>query len=253
MLKVDLNCDMGESTSLWPYRVSDDISLLPYISSINLACGSHAGDADTAKELIQQAVLWDIAVGAHPSFPDKENFGRKELHFSEKDMYRIVYDQLAAISSIALMNGARIRHVKPHGALYNMVAVDHRLAFIVCSAIQAFDEDLMIYGLAGSEIVKVADLMGLKSCSEAFADRSYQDNGKLTPGTEQSTMIEDEEQCIQQALQMIQQGTVCTVNGKNIPVKAESICIHRDSKHPARLAKLIYDALQDHKIEISHP
>jgi UPF0271 protein len=252
MLKVDLNCDMGESTSLWPYNISQDISLLPYISSINLACGYHAGDPDTATKLMKEALSRNIAVGAHPSFPDRENFGRKQMSLDDKDLYRVIYDQIAFIGSLAISNGLRIQHVKPHGALYNMAATDHRLAFIVCSAIQAYDEGLMIYGLSGSEIIKVAGLMGLRSCNEVFADRTYRDNGSLTPRTDQEALIEDEEQCIQQVLQIVKEGTVPAITGNNIAVNVDTICVHSDGKHSFRFAKVIHGTLHHHGIEISH-
>jgi UPF0271 protein len=253
MQKIDLNCDMGESTSLWPYNINNDISLLPYISSINLACGYHAGDQDTATKLMKEAFSRDIAVGAHPSFPDRKNFGREAMCLDEKDLYRTIYEQLAFIASLAISNGMRVQHVKLHGALYNMAATDHRLAFIVCSAVQSYDEDLIIYGLSGSEIIKVAGSMGLRSCNEVFADRTYDDNGSLTPRTEQEALIEDEEQCKEQVLNIIKQGTVCTTTGKNIPLKVDTICIHSDGGHSFHFAKLIHETLHRQGIKISHP
>ena len=253
MLKIDLNCDMGESTSLWPYNISHDISLLPHISSINLACGYHAGDPDTAAKLMKEALSRNIAVGAHPSFPGRENFGRVQMHLDEKELYQVIYDQIAFIASLAISNGLRLQHVKPHGALYNMAAKDHRLAFIVCSAVQSYDEDLIIYGLSGSEIIKVARSMGLRSCNEVFADRTYNDNGSLIPRTQKEALIEDEEQCIQQVLQLVEQGTVCTLNGNSIPLGVDTICLHSDGKHSLRFAKVIHETLHQHGIDISHP
>ncbi len=243
---------MGESTSLWPYAIDRDISLLPYFSSINIACGFHAGDADTILQLLKAAASSKIAVGAHPSFPDRENFGRKEMHFDEKDLYRIIYQQLEFISSLAITNGIKIQHVKPHGALYNLVARDHRLAFIVCSAVQAYDEELVIYGLAGSELIKVADCLGMRTCNEVFADRTYQDDGSLTPRSETNALIDDPVQALEQVLQMVTKGTVTSVNGITLPIRSETICIHSDGKYALTFAKIIHEALLQHGINICH-
>ena len=253
MLNIDLNCDIGESTLLWPYSIDHDISLLQYVSSINIACGFHAGDPDTMQQLITDAIPRNISIGAHPSFPDRENFGRKEMDFDDKDLYRIIYQQIEFIAEVALSTGGRIKHVKPHGALYNMAAKDHRLSFILCSAIQSYDEDLVIYGLSGSEIIKVADRMGLKSCSEVFADRTYQNDGSLTPRSETNALIEDESQSLQQVLQMIIQGSVTSAKGEKIFLKAETVCIHGDGKYALKFAKNIYETLRQHGINISHP
>lgn len=252
MLNVDLNCDMGESTSLWSYCIDHDISLLPYFSSINIACGFHAGDPDTTAQLIRAAAPLNISIGAHPSFPDRESFGRKEMHVEEKDLYRIIYQQIEFIASLAISNGIKVQHVKPHGALYNMTAKDHRLAFIMCSAIHAYDEDLIVYGLSGSEIIKVADFMGLKSCSEVFADRTYQDDGSLTPRSQTNALIEDPVHALEQVLQMMIHGTVTSVNGKKISLNTETICIHSDGKHALSFATIIHEALKQHGINICH-
>jgi UPF0271 protein len=244
---------MGESTSLWPYTLERDLSLLPFFSSINIACGFHAGDADTILQVLKAAGSLNISVGAHPSFPDRENFGRKEMYFDEKDLYRIVYQQIEFISSLAITNGIRIRHVKPHGALYNLVAKDHRLAFIVCSAIQAYDPDLLIYGLAGSQFISVADCLGMKTCNEVFADRTYQDDGSLTPRSETNALIDDPVHALEQVLELVTKGTVMSVNGKTLPLTSETVCIHSDGKYALHFAKIIHEALLQQGITISHP
>jgi 5-oxoprolinase (ATP-hydrolysing) subunit A len=250
---IDLNCDIGESTSLWPYSIDHDISLLPYFSSINIACGFHAGDSETMQRLIDKSIPLNISVGAHPSFPDRGNFGRNEMHVPENDLHRILVQQIEFIAAYTMSKGIKIRHVKPHGALYNMAAKDARLAFIVCSAIQSFDEDLVVYGLSGSEIIKAADDMGLRSCSEVFADRTYQEDGSLTPRTNADALISDKAQASRQVLQFISQGTVTTMGGNTIPVKAETICIHSDGANALIFAKTIHDTLQHHGITIFHP
>ena len=253
MLSIDLNCDIGESTSLWLYNIKHDLSLLPFLSSINIACGVHAGDPDTGAELIKAAVPLNISIGAHPSFPDRENFGRREMIIEESELYKTVYEQLEFMGSLALKNGARMQHVKPHGALYNMAAKDHRMAFIICSAIHAYDEDLIVYGLSGGELVKVADTMGLKSCNEVFADRRYQPDGSLTPRSQIDALINDETESIEQVLRILIHGKVSTAQGQLIPLRAETICIHSDGQHAYRFAKNIHDSLRQHGIGIFHP
>jgi 5-oxoprolinase (ATP-hydrolysing) subunit A len=253
MLKIDLNCDIGESTSLRPYSIDYDISLLPYFSSINLACGFHAGDSDTIIHLVREAAALNISIGAHPSFPDRENFGRKEMALAEEELYSIVYEQIVFVASLALSQGARLQHVKPHGALYNMSARDHRMAFILCSAVQAYDEDLMIYGLAGSEVIKVANTMGMRSCNEVFADRRYSDDGTLVPRSEPNAVIDDPVQALEQARRMAIYRTVESVTGKTIFLNTETICIHSDGKYALRFAKTVNEALRQHGIIISHP
>ena len=253
MLSIDINCDIGESTSLWPYNIEQDTSLLQYVSSINIACGYHAGDPDTTLHLIQAAIKQHIAVGAHFPFPDRENFGRKEMYMDEKDLYRIVYQQVEFLAGFALSNGIKIQHVKPHGALYHMAANDHRMAFIVCSAIQSYDDELMIYGLSGSELIQVADCMGMRSCSEVFADRTYHDDGNLTPRTKSIALVQDKTRVLRQVLEIIKQGKVTSTNGTQINVKAETICIHSDGQHVLEFAKMIHETLQQLGIDISHP
>ena len=253
MLSIDINCDIGESTTLWPYNIDNDLGLLPYVSSINIACGYHAGDPATAVRLIKAAIPLNIAIGAHPSFPDREHFGRMEMHLEEKDLYRIIFEQIETLGSMAISNGIKIQHVKPHGALYNMAAKDHRLAYIFCNAVSAYDEDLMIYGLSGSEMLKVAEGMGMKSCNEVFADRTYQDNGELTPRTAVNALIGDDNDALQQVLDMILTSTVQSTSGRKIIIKAETICIHSDGNHAMTFARRIYEMMKTQGIHICNP
>lgn len=253
MLNIDLNCDIGESTSLWPYSIDHDLALLPHFSSINIACGFHAGDPDTILQLLKAAAPLKIAVGAHPSLPDRENFGRKEKYSTDEELYRIIYQQIEFVASLAISNGIRIHHVKPHGALYNMISRDHHMAFIVCSAIQAYDPDLAVYGLAGSEFTRVADNLGMRTYNEGFADRTYQDDGTLTPRSAPNAVIEDAVQALEQAVQIAMKRTVTSVTGQTIPVNAETICIHSDGRYALTFAKIIREALLQHGIEICQP
>jgi 5-oxoprolinase (ATP-hydrolysing) subunit A len=252
MLSIDLNCDMGESTSLWQYNIEKDITLLQYISSVNLACGFHAGDAHTMHDLTDAALNAGVAIGAHPGFPDKENFGRTDMQLSPVQLYDIVLYQIGALNAFLAIQGVKLHHVKPHGALYNMAAGDALMAEAICKAVKDFDAGLIVYGLSGSELIHTANAMGLKSCSEAFADRTYQDDGSLTPRTEANAMIEDAEQSVQQVLQMMQQGTVTSVSGKKIKMNAETICVHGDGAHALEFAKTIHEALKQNGISITN-
>lgn len=237
MLICDLNCDMGEG-------IGNDEAIMPFITSANISCGFHAGNGDTIRHTMSLAVKHNVLVGAHPSFRDKENFGRKEMHLGHDKLYAIVLEQLIKIDLIAKEKGATLHHVKPHGALYNMAAKDKEIAGTIALAVKDFNEDLFLYGLSNSFLISEAKALGLKTANEVFADRTYQDDGSLTPRSQPNALIEDEEQCIQQVLQMVKQGTVTTASGKIIPMIADTICIHGDGKHAVSFAKKIHEALK---------
>jgi 5-oxoprolinase (ATP-hydrolysing) subunit A len=251
MLSIDLNCDMGESTSLWQYDIEKDIALLQYISSMNLACGFHAGDAHTMHELVDAALLAGVAIGAHPAFADKENFGRTNRYLPPEKLYDIVLYQIGALSAFLKIQGAVLHHVKPHGALYNMAAKDFLMAEAICKAVKDFDADLILYGLSGSELIQAADAMGLKNCAEVFADRTYQDDASLTPRTADNSMIADAAISLKQVLQMVQKGRVQTASGGEIKIKVQTICIHGDGVHALEFAKTIYESLKQNNISIT--
>ena len=239
MHSIDLNCDMGESTSLHTYDIERDIALMQYLSSVNLACGYHAGDAHTMNRLVETAMDKRIAIGAHPSFPDRDNFGRTNMVLSSSEVYDIVLYQLGALHAFVKVTGGAIHHVKPHGALYNMAAKNRELADAICKAIADFDEKLILYGLAGSKLITAASAIGLATASEIFSDRTYQDDGSLTSRTIPNALIEDEQLAIKQVLQMVKTGTVKTLSGKNILLSAETICIHGDGKMAIRFAEAL--------------
>ena len=253
MLSIDLNCDMGESTHLWQYTINKDLSLLPFLSSVNLACGFHAGDAHTMHELVQAATTAGAAIGAHPGYEDRDNFGRTNVVLSPEKIYDIVLYQIGALDAFLKVNNGRLHHVKPHGALYNMAAKDEILASAICKAVYDYDPRLVLYGLSGSMLIAAAHATGLKTCSEVFADRTYQDDGQLTPRTEPNAMIHDTQQALCQVLQMVQQRRVTSVNGKEVPIVAETICIHGDGPHAAEFAKAIHALLRANHITIQHP
>ncbi|NML21535.1 LamB/YcsF family protein [Pseudoflavitalea sp. G-6-1-2] len=253
MLRIDINCDMGERSPLWDYSVNRDLSLLSFVSSINLACGFHAGDASVMHTMVRAAMRAGVAIGAHPSFDDRENFGRVNRQLSPEEIYDIVLYQLGSLHAFVQVNNAILHHVKPHGALYNMAAKDKVIAKAICDAVYDFDGSLILYGLAGSELINAAKETPLTTCSEVFADRSYQDDGSLTPRDQPGALITNQSEAIAQVLQMVQQQNVRSVSGKTVPVIAETICIHGDGLHALQFAESIHEALTKANIEITDP
>ena len=235
-MRPDINCDLGEG-------IGNDALIIPFITSANIACGYHAGDIDTMHQTIAICLKHNVSIGAHPSFLDRENFGRTEINLPVDDLYELLTQQLIIFSEVADSFGKTINHVKPHGALYNMSAKNAFIANIIAKAVNDFDSNLILYGLSGSHSISEANRMGLKTASEVFADRTYQDDGSLTPRSKHDALIIDADKMIQQVSQMINDGTVTTVSGKSIPIKAETICIHGDGKHAVEFAKAIHKLL----------
>lgn len=234
---MDINCDMGEG-------IGNEELIMPFISSANIACGYHAGDVETMQHVIELCYKYHVAIGAHPSFLDRENFGRTETWLPVDDLYELITQQLIILSEVASSVDQKLVHVKPHGALYNMSAKDALMATIVAKAVKDFDSNLVLFGLSGSHSVREAKKAGLKTCSEVFADRTYQDDGTLTPRSAPGALITDTNKVVEQVLQMKNEGTVTTLSGKKIPVVAETVCIHGDGKHAVEFAKAIYNATQ---------
>ena len=253
MPNVDLNCDMGESSYLYPYTIDKDLALLKYMSSVNLACGFHAGDAHTMHQLVKAAVKMKIAIGAHPGFEDKENFGRENRQLSPEKIYDIVLYQLGALQAFLKVYRAKMHHVKPHGALYNMAAKEKPVADAICNAVLDFDDSLILYGLSGSEMIRSAGKLGLQTASEVFADRTYQADGLLTPRSATNALIEDGHEAGRQVVQMVERGTVAATDGTTVPVKAETICIHGDADNALSFAETIYEILRQHHVSIQQP
>lgn len=249
MLSIDLNCDLGEG-------MPNDTELMPFISSANIACGGHAGDTDTMKYTVELALKHKVAIGAHPSYPDKDNFGRRDLidiSIHRKDLIEIMIEQVNRLNNICLEFGTSLHHIKPHGALYNRAARDKEISSLICKAILQIGPSLILYGLNGSEMKTEADACKLKFASEVFADRTYQDDGSLTSRDNPNALIENEEQALNQVLQMIKTGSVQTLNGKTIPIQAETICLHGDGKRAVQFAKLINVALREEGIIMKAP
>jgi 5-oxoprolinase (ATP-hydrolysing) subunit A len=243
MFSVDINCDLGEG-------LANDAELMQYISSANIACGYHAGDTATMNKTVDLAIQYGLAIGAHPGFADKPGFGRKEMNLSLNEVFDLVSKQVLDLQEICSSGGSRLSHVKPHGALYNMSAKNEALAQTIATAVFAADAELILFGLSGSFSIKAAAARGLKTASEVFADRTYNDNGLLTARSEPNAMIETGEASIKQVLQMIQEKTVTSTGGKKISIRADTICIHGDGKQATVFAKNIYEALQKNQVNI---
>lgn len=244
MLKIDLNCDMGEG-------FPGDELIMPLISSANIACGFHAGDKSTMKKTVELALQNEVAIGAHPSYPDRENFGRIDLLHSKiytDEIPELLLQQIILLERICIEMGTHVHHVKLHGALYNRAARDFDLSLVISRALSDFNPKLILYGLSGSQMKNAAAQFNLKFANEVFSDRTYQDDGSLTSRTIKNSLIEDPGLAVRQAMQMITTGTVETVTGKKIHVEADTICIHGDSANAASLARGLSIALKEHKI-----
>ncbi|WP_295793033.1 5-oxoprolinase subunit PxpA [Mucilaginibacter sp.] len=251
MQVIDLNCDMGEAFGNYPMP-NDDI-IMDYISSANIACGFHAGDPEVMQHTVKMAIKKGVAIGAHPGLPDLQGFGRREMKISANEAYQMTIYQIGALYGFVKAAGGKLHHVKAHGALYNMAAKDAALAKAIVEAVHDFDSSLILYALAGSEMVEAAKKTGLVTASEVFADRTYQDDGSLTPRTQSNALITDEQQSIEQVLMMVKQQHVISVNKKNIPLKAETLCLHGDGLHAVQFAKMIRFKLQNEGITIKAP
>lgn len=248
MLTIDLNCDMGESFGAW--KMGNDAELMNYVSSINVACGFHAGDAGTMREAVQLAQKKGVAIGAHPSFPDLQGFGRRSMSLSTQEVFDIVLYQVSALKGICEAFGARLHHVKPHGALYNLAAKDEKTAKTIAEAVKKIDSKLVFYGLSGSYLISEAKKNGLKTASEVFADRTYQNDGTLTPRNLPNALIDSVEDSIEQILQMITEQKVTALSGEKVPISAETICIHGDGENAVSFAKTIKQHLLEKGIKI---
>ncbi|HTI10138.1 MAG TPA: 5-oxoprolinase subunit PxpA [Puia sp.] len=249
-LSVDLNCDMGEG-------MDTDAAIFPFISSANIACGYHAGDADTMRKTVELALRHHVAIGAHPSYPDPQHFGRIDLldtKLSPEEIPGMIVDQLILLQAVCDEFGVRLHHVKPHGALYNRAAKDAMVSALICRAIREFDPSLILYGLSGSQLKKEAHRHELTFISEVFADRTYQEDGSLTPRTQPDALIEDPKEAIAQVVKMVREGKVFVPSvRKEIPLVAETICLHGDGSHAAEFARLIHTVLLEKEITVQAP
>ena len=235
MRSVDLNCDMGESYGAW--TMGNDRAVLAHVSSINVACGMHAGDWSVMHETTQAAFTQGVAVGAHPSLPDLQGFGRRVMNITPDETYDLVLYQVGALSAFCRALGGRLAHVKAHGALYNMAAKDAALAGAIARAVADFDRTLVLFGLAGSALIRAGRDAGLQVANEVFADRTYQSDGSLTPRSRPGSMIEDVKDALAQVEGMLTRGRVRALDGAEVSIEADTICVHGDQAGAAEFAK----------------
>ncbi|SOZ51424.1 putative lipoprotein, LamB/YcsF family protein [Cupriavidus taiwanensis] len=235
-MQIDLNADLGEGCG-------NDEALLALISSANIACGWHAGDAATMVQTVKWALAHGVAIGAHPSYPDRENFGRTEMQRDPEHVYADVLYQIGALAAIVRAQGGVLHHVKPHGALYSQAVRDPALARAIVRAVRDFDADLVFFGLAGSQMIDVAKEAGLRVKQEVFADRGYNPDGTLVKRGTPGALHEDEEVALDQTLTMVREQRVRAIDGSWVPIQAETVCLHGDGAHALAFARRIRERL----------
>ena len=243
MKRIDLNCDMGELTKAIADGTQE--ALMPSFTSINVACGGHAGDAQTMKSTIAQAVRCNLAIGAHPGYPDPVNFGRLEMNLSPEAIADSVYQQVRTLAEIAAHCGVQLTHVKPHGALYNQAVHNRRLAQAIADGVIRWRRDVVLVGLAGSPMLDVFRDAGFAVAAEAFADRRYESDGTLRSRKHEDALIHDPAKASRQALSIAQQGTVTACDGSQVTVTAQTICIHGDTPGAPQIAAAVAKTLRD--------
>lgn len=250
MYKIDLNCDLGESYGA--YHLGMDEEIIPLISSANVACGFHAGDFNTMASTARLCAENGISIGAHPGFPDLQGFGRRNMNLSPAEVRNLITYQVGALAAFCRSAGVQLRHVKPHGALYNMAAKNPDLAKAICQGIYDFDPSLILLGLSGSEMLEQAKEIGLPYAAEVFADRAYEDDGTLVARSKPGAMITDEDEAVNRVIRMILEHRVTSINGKEIEICPDSVCVHGDSPKALLFVRKIRTALEAEGIAI-HP
>jgi UPF0271 protein len=245
---IDINCDMGESFGRW--ELGEDAAVMPHISSANIACGGHAGDAPVMRRTLRLALEHGVACGAHPGFADLASFGRREIPIGPGEAADLVLLQIGALAAIARSEGAPLSHVKAHGALYNMAARDRGLGEAIAAAVASFDKRLVFFGLAGSPMLQAGRKAGLTVAAEGFADRSYEPDGSLTPRWVQGAVIHDVDRVVARACRMVAESRVTARNGADITLAIDTICVHGDTPGAAHLARALADGLAREGIEM---
>ncbi|MDF9296748.1 5-oxoprolinase subunit PxpA [Geobacillus stearothermophilus] len=247
MTVIDLNCDFGESFGAYELGQKE---ILLYVTSVNIACGFHAGDPLVMRRTVQLAIQHGVAIGAHPGLPDLLGFGRRAMAVSPEEVYAYVVYQIGALAAFVKAEGGVMTHVKPHGALYNMAAKDAALAEAIAKAVRDVDPSLVLYGLSGSELIRAGQAYGLRTASEVFADRTYQADGSLTPRSDPQAVIADEDEAVKQVLTMIRDRRVRSVQGTDVSIEADTVCLHGDNEQAVRFAKRLRETLQKEGVAI---
>lgn len=248
MSKVDLNSDLGESFGC--YNIGMDREILDYVSSANIACGWHAGDPVVMNSTVSMAKACNVSIGAHPGFNDLMGFGRRNMTITPEEASAYIKYQLGALMAFAHSQGATVQHIKPHGALYNMAANDYALARAMADAVYSISPDIIFLGLANSAMITAARDAGLKTANEVFADRAYNDDGTLVSRKIEGSVIHDRKLCIKRVVRMVKEGVVQSINGKDIEIKADSICVHGDNPKALEFVKDIKKTLESEGVNI---
>lgn len=247
-MKIDFNCDMGESFGSW--NMGNDSQIIPYITSINAACGFHASDPMVMNRTVRLAWEAGVQIGAHPGFHDLAGFGRRQISTTPEEAYTDTLYQIGALHAFVKAHGMALQHVKPHGAIYNMAAKDKTLAKAICQAVWDFDPSLIILALPAGELYRTAKKMGLRAAAEVFADRAYNEDGTLVSRSTPGSMITDADAAVNRVIRMIKEGKVTAITGKDIDIRADSVCIHGDGAHAVEFAKMIRERLLEEQIDI---
>ena len=245
---IDINCDMGESFGA--YKLGTDEEILKYITSANIACGFHAGDPATMRKTVKLALDHEVGIGVHPGLPDLAGFGRRNIDISAQEAYEMVVYQIGSLCGFVKAEGGTIQHVKPHGALYNMAAVNRELSEAIAEAVYKVNPELILFGLAGSELVSAGEKVGLRTASEVFADRTYQQDRTLTSRKLPHAVITDDDAAVAQVIRMAKEGKVMTQQDVDVDIKADTVCIHGDGAHALSFAKKIRQTLEDSGISV---
>ncbi len=246
--RVDLNCDMGESFGA--YRIGADDDVLPFITSANVACGFHGGDPSVMRSTIAHAQQRGVAVGAHPGLPDLIGFGRRSMDITPDDVYDLVVYQIGALLGFALAAGVIVQHVKAHGALYNMAVGRADLSSAIARAVRDVDRGLVLFGLPGSHLISEGKAAALKTACEAFADRNYMPDGSLVSRRRPDAQVHDADEAVARALRMVREGKVRTIEGTDLDIQADTICIHGDGPHAAEFAERLRTSFEAADIEV---
>ena len=240
--RINLNADLGESFGAW--KMGDDSALLHIVKSANVACGFHAGDPTVMQETVRLAMAQGVSIGAHPSYPDLQGFGRRVMQMSAKDLESTLIYQIGALQAIAAAEGGRVTHVKPHGALHNVACADPAVASTVVNALRKLDPTMILLAPAHSALAKAAQDAGQPVRYEVFADRTYLDDGQLTPRSREGAVIHDSQTCVEHVLRMLKAQAIVTTSGLHLPCRIDSICVHGDGVEAVATAKAIRLALE---------
>ncbi len=248
MKKIDLNCDMGESFGR--YQLGEDGKVINLITSANIACGFHASDPETMEKTVMLAKENSVSIGAHPGYPDLQGFGRRNMNMSSKEIHAMIIYQTSALMGFCKANGVKISHVKPHGALYNQAVKDESMAEAIIKAVRDCGDNIGILAPYGSMLIKMAEKYGMKYACEVFADRAYNADGTLVPRSIPGSVIADTDKAVEQVIRMILDGKVISIDGKEVPIVADSVCVHGDGEKALGTINMLRNRFKTEKIEV---